>query len=345
MSQPPRFNWKTTDGESHEFILTAAEIAIGRAPTCDIVLNDDQMVSRRHAIVRRNGNVVTVVDLGSRNGTLVNGAEIHDAHPLKDGDKLTIGDHDLMFTAAQDGAQPQPSASLPGLTAVETIRIGGSSVPFGTPQTPTPMPAYGASSAPAPMPAYGAPPPPPSVSPAPFLMGATDASTVAVAASPFTEQKTGEMGFVAGQMQSSYVHTVNGREIEREEASDSFQSEVALPPRQDAATLLATIQSMHEQLNEQIHVANQAADQVRSGVRDALSQLASALNAAQTTAQQEALADLRQLADNVSQAPLVDQVASFARRAQEMRDVITAHQNLLSSLQQLRRQLETTLTQ
>lgn len=330
MSQPPRFNWKTADGASHEFVLTAAEIAIGRAPTCDIVLNDDQMVSRRHAIVRRNGNVVTVVDLGSSNGTLVNGAEIHDAHPLKDGDKLTIGDHDLMFTAAQEGAQPQPSSSFGGQPAVETIRIGGSSVPLSAP--PAPVPAFST-------------PVPPLVPPAPFLMGASvDAYPVAVAASPFTEQNTGDLGFMAGQQQSSYSHSVNGREIEREEASSTFESQIVVPQRQDAAALLSTIQSLHDQLNEQIRIANQAADQVRSGVRDALGQLEGALNSAQSTAQQAALADLRQLADNVSQAPLVDQVASFARRAQEMRDVITAHQNLLTSLQLLRRQLESTLT-
>jgi predicted component of type VI protein secretion system len=330
MSQPPRFNWKTADGASHEFVLTAAEIAIGRAPTCDIVLNDDQMVSRRHAIVRRNGNVVTVVDLGSSNGTLVNGAEIHDAHPIKDGDKVTIGDHDLIFTAAQEGVQPQSSPSFAGMPAVETIRIGGPSVPLGGSPPP----------APAPMPAFGAP-----VPPAPFLMGNSfDAAPVVVAASPFAEQSAGDLGFMAGQQQSSYSHSINGHEVEREESSGSFQSEVILPPRQDAAALLSTIQSLHDQLNEQIRIANEAADQVRSGVRDALSQLEGALDAAQSTAQQAALADLRQLADNVSQAPLVDQVASFARRAQEMRDVITAHQNLLNSLQMLRRQLESTLT-
>ena len=338
MSQPPRFDWKTADGASHQFEMTAAEIAIGRAPTCDIVLNDDQMVSRRHAIVRRNGNVVTVVDLGSSNGTLVNGNEIHDAYTLKDGDKLTIGDHDLMFTAAQEGAQPQPFyATTPGAPAVETIRIGGSSVPLGTP-APAPMPAYGT-------PAYSAPTPSqPMVPPAPFLTPMADPAPVAIAASPFTEQNTGELGFMVGQAQSSYVHTVNGHEVEREESNSSFQGEIATPPRQDAAALLATIQSLHDQLNEQIRIANEAADEVRSGVRDALGQLEAALTSAQTTAQQAALADLRQLADNVSQAPLVDQVASFARRAQEMRDVITAHQNLLSSLQSLRRQLETTLT-
>ncbi|MBA3824496.1 MAG: FHA domain-containing protein, partial [Ktedonobacterales bacterium] len=286
MSQPPRFNWKTADGASHEFVLTAAEIAIGRAPTCDIVLNDDQMVSRRHAIVRRNGNVVTVVDLGSSNGTLVNGAEIHDAHPLKDGDKLTIGDHDLMFTGAQEGALASPASSFAGQPAVETIRIGGSSVP--------PVPA------PAPIPAFSSAIPP-LVPPAPFLMGASaDASPVAVAASPFTEQNTGDLGFMVGQSQSSYSHSINGQEVEREESSGSFQSEIAIPPRQDAAALLSTIQSLHDQLNEQIRIANQAADQVRSGVRDALGQLEGALNSAQSTAQQAALADLRQLADNVS---------------------------------------------
>jgi len=104
---PNEVEQKTADSASHEFEMNATECAIGRAPTCDIVLNDDQMVSRRHAIVRRQGTTVTAVDLGSSNGTLVNGNEIHDVTTLHDGDRLTIGDHDLMFTAAREGARDQ----------------------------------------------------------------------------------------------------------------------------------------------------------------------------------------------------------------------------------------------
>jgi hypothetical protein len=336
MSQPPRFTWKTADGAEHSFDMVANEIAIGRAPTCDIVLNDDQMVSRRHAIVRKQGNTITVVDLGSSNGTLVNGAEIHDATVLKDGDRVTIGDHDLLFSAAKEAVQ----VAAPSAPVVETIRIGGNSAPMAAP-----TPSFLA-------PTEAPPPPLPFGSaPTPFDMPAAPSAFPFGGYSPMdavAEQDTGAIGMAIGQEQSSYVHTVNGKEVEREDASHAFQSqyvaEAAAPPaRPDATMLLATIQTLHDQLNDQIVMSNDAAEQVRSGIRAALEQLQSALIAAQSAAQQAALADLSQLAQNVSQSPLVDQVASFARRATEIHDVLVAHQSLLEALKSIRQELETTL--
>lgn len=64
-------------------------LQIGRLPESAVVVNDPN-ASRRHAeLVRREGAVV-LVDLGSTNGTLVNGAPIKEA-PLSDGDEITIG--------------------------------------------------------------------------------------------------------------------------------------------------------------------------------------------------------------------------------------------------------------
>jgi pSer/pThr/pTyr-binding forkhead associated (FHA) protein len=349
MSQPPRFTWKTTDGATHEFEMTASEISIGRAPTCDIVLNDDQMVSRRHAIIRRQGNVVTAVDLGSSNGTLVNGSEIHDSTQLKDGDRVTIGDHDLMFTAAQEGAGALSAA--PGAPVVETIRIGGSSTPISASSTMPPAPAYSAPSYspsspqandPYMMPATGPVPPSPISAPMP---------PVPVAASGFdamVEQDTGALGLAAGQAQSSYVHYVNGQEVEREESSRNYQEQImmggervaSVPARQDASALLSQIQDLHAQLSSQVATADQAAEVVRAGVRTALADLEAALSVAQSSTQLAALSDLRQLADSVGQSLQMDQVASFARRASEIRDVLGAHQALLNALENVRREMQ-----
>ena len=64
-------------------------IAIGRLPESAVALSDPN-ASRRHAeIVRRDGAVV-IVDLGSTNGTLVNGTPVTEV-PLSDGDEVTIG--------------------------------------------------------------------------------------------------------------------------------------------------------------------------------------------------------------------------------------------------------------
>jgi hypothetical protein len=70
-------------------------VQIGRAPGCDIVL-DDRNVSRRHAEIRRRGPVVVLIDLDSTNGTIVNGRRVRE-HPLADGDRITLGNSRLTF--------------------------------------------------------------------------------------------------------------------------------------------------------------------------------------------------------------------------------------------------------
>jgi hypothetical protein len=348
MSQPPRFTWKTTDGATHDFEMTATEISIGRAPTCDIVLNDDQMVSRRHAMVRRQGSIVTVVDLGSSNGTLINGSEIHDAPPLTDGDHLTIGDYDLIFTVTDN------AAVAPGTPVVETIRIGGASTPVANGASSS---YAGATSGPATYNTPFAAPVPPTPLDGGFATPSYDAApfeAIPVAASPtpamdaVVEQDTGAMGVSSGYAHASYVHTVNGKEVESADAVSDYQNQVVMgsesvtvaPQRQDAVALLATIQRLHAQLNEQIADADHMADIVRDRVRAALSQLEAALNAAQSSTQQAALADLRQIADNVSQSQQFDHVANLTRRAGEISDVLAAHQALLNALLAIRQQLQ-----
>lgn len=70
-------------------------LLIGRLAECAVVINDPN-VSRRHAEVRRQGDDVVVVDLGSTNGTRVNGARIGE-HRLSDGDEVTVGTTTLRF--------------------------------------------------------------------------------------------------------------------------------------------------------------------------------------------------------------------------------------------------------
>ena len=69
--------------------LDAGETIIGRASTANIKLGDDG-VSRKHAKVVVDGAAVRIEDLGSSNGTLVNGDKV-DSRRLRDGDKIQIG--------------------------------------------------------------------------------------------------------------------------------------------------------------------------------------------------------------------------------------------------------------
>jgi pSer/pThr/pTyr-binding forkhead associated (FHA) protein len=74
-------------------------VTIGRLPECDIVLADTK-VSRRHAEIRRDGaSGVSVVDLNSTNGTMVNGAGVRE-RVLTDGDQITVGGTVLRYEAS-----------------------------------------------------------------------------------------------------------------------------------------------------------------------------------------------------------------------------------------------------
>jgi hypothetical protein len=67
------------------------EITVGRGGGCGIVLTADQFVSTVHARVFRRGDDVFVEDLGSRNGTYVNGEKITTTTRIKRGDRVQFG--------------------------------------------------------------------------------------------------------------------------------------------------------------------------------------------------------------------------------------------------------------
>ncbi|MFI5274009.1 MAG: FHA domain-containing protein [Ktedonobacterales bacterium] len=97
-------------GDEREEVLGDRDVAIGRSPSCDIVLDGDELASRRHGLIRAKGDGYTLVDLGSSNGTYVNGYEIHGETRLQDGDRIAIGSHELTFAIGTPG----PNAALAG---------------------------------------------------------------------------------------------------------------------------------------------------------------------------------------------------------------------------------------
>ena len=78
--------------------LTAEVALIGRGSEAAVKL-EDTSVSRRHAEVRSSPEGFVVVDLGSTNGTRVNGVGVTE-RVLKDGDTLAVGDSQLRFEAS-----------------------------------------------------------------------------------------------------------------------------------------------------------------------------------------------------------------------------------------------------
>jgi hypothetical protein len=75
---------------NYEIALRPGESLIGRTRSCHIRV-DDPTVSRRHARMLLVRDVLTIADLGSRNGVKVNGERIKDARPLVDGDAVACG--------------------------------------------------------------------------------------------------------------------------------------------------------------------------------------------------------------------------------------------------------------
>lgn len=81
------------------YLLDADETSVGRRPDGDVFL-DDITVSRAHAVFERRGGVEWFVrDVGSLNGTYVNGEQV-DETKLATGDEVQIGKFKLTFFAA-----------------------------------------------------------------------------------------------------------------------------------------------------------------------------------------------------------------------------------------------------
>ncbi len=101
-------------GQCHDFPLRQPITTIGRAPTCDLVLEYDYM-SRLHARLESTVDGYAVVDAGSTNGTSVNGRRIGKTHLLSSGDQISMGEISVVFfdAASQEGVptvfRPMPA--------------------------------------------------------------------------------------------------------------------------------------------------------------------------------------------------------------------------------------------
>ena len=91
------------------FLPESGEVVMGRSQACDLPLPSGE-ASRRHAAVRSGDFPHTLRDLGSTNGTFVNGEAITGEHPLAPGDRIQIGDAVVVYCevdpALAEAAQP-----------------------------------------------------------------------------------------------------------------------------------------------------------------------------------------------------------------------------------------------
>ena len=115
---------EATESSRVVMLVDDGDVEIGRLATCGIIVDHDA-VSRRHAVLRRRVDRITVADLGSRNRTLVNGVAIDGERRLAAGDVLSIGPMTAILatsTAARSSRQIATISELEDRLASEVDR-------------------------------------------------------------------------------------------------------------------------------------------------------------------------------------------------------------------------------
>ena len=114
--------------ERRTIVLESGSVTLGRDEGNQVVL-DDAAVSRVHARVDCTDGGVSITDLGSRNGTLVNGERVETAL-LKPGDVVAVGGTSWRFEA--EGSPPPPTGLLPTLGSVRDLETVVHELPLAT---------------------------------------------------------------------------------------------------------------------------------------------------------------------------------------------------------------------
>jgi pSer/pThr/pTyr-binding forkhead associated (FHA) protein/antitoxin component of MazEF toxin-antitoxin module len=110
--------------------LDKDEVILGRDKKCDIHL-DDRGLSRRHAQLERRGGSIWVSDLGSSNGTYVNGEPITSAICLHQGDVVTIGLYRVRVEGLEQMQAGTPILTLRGPEGTHRFALTGEQITIG----------------------------------------------------------------------------------------------------------------------------------------------------------------------------------------------------------------------
>jgi hypothetical protein len=321
--------------------LDKPEMYIGRLQRSDVVLPNDKLVSRRHAMVQVENGVFTLFDLGSSNGTFVNGRELFAPVQLQHGDRINIGEHELIFQIVEQSetvalpfqsyaAAPAPAREevpeAPVEAAPDTMRPGWLAEDVALPASETaadvdevappareiapavsePLPA-----APERAPAADEPEPPMEVIPAPPVAP-----------------------MVTREFTSPEVATI-GPIIE--------ETRALLPAietlRQQSQTLSQALDAMAGLVRDHDSAVSQAAS-LHSGVMQVAAQLVAALEPIDRFHESEDYALLSDLVKRLSAQPRdIEVLAEFARQTAALEQLLTMHEQLHQTVQACRASL------
>ena len=135
------------------FTLSKGEIVIGRDVNADVVVNTAE-VSRRHARLLLDAGVYIIEDLGSTNGTFVNGQRLNSPMPLRTGDVVMLGEAaTLVYEASQfdpnatmispaSGQDAMPASASPRQVTPPPSPAYAGQIPAGPAAQPQAPPAY-----------------------------------------------------------------------------------------------------------------------------------------------------------------------------------------------------------
>jgi hypothetical protein len=133
---------KTGPTAGNVYALEKTEMFIGRDLDNDIVINDPE-VSRRHARLFLQGKTYVLEDLGSTNGTVVNGQRLMGPYILKDGDAITLGEVvNLTYEISRIEEAGEATWVMEGGESTAKMPVS-EAAPYISSQIPEPMPFQG----------------------------------------------------------------------------------------------------------------------------------------------------------------------------------------------------------
>ncbi|HEX2679446.1 MAG TPA: GGDEF domain-containing protein, partial [Polyangiales bacterium] len=97
------------------YFIDRHSAALGRSPECEVMINDDSL-SRRHASIYRAADVFMIEDLGSKNGTFVDGTRVEKPHVLDDGCRIALGSRIVLHFGLRDAVELEAARHTQALT-------------------------------------------------------------------------------------------------------------------------------------------------------------------------------------------------------------------------------------
>ena len=123
----PELTITSPDGKTRTMRLEGPALSLGRSTANELCFPEDVGLSRQHMTLERDAAGWTVRDLGSKNGTFLNGVRLKDASRLRPGDRVVASRVLMVFDPAEADAnktvlfEGTPAASAPSLTVSTTL--------------------------------------------------------------------------------------------------------------------------------------------------------------------------------------------------------------------------------